>query len=372
MSPDKWLDHHYLNEKFSGKFEHLPRIIKELKLTPVQAKIITIAGTNGKGQTARSLCYYLQQAGRKTGLLTSPHLVTVNERFVFDQQQIEDQELLSAFEDLQAKLSQRVSYFEFLFLVFLWLANKKQLDFLILEVGLGGRLDAVNAIDPDVCVITSISRDHQELLGDRYQQILVEKAGILRRGCPVFTAFQLDYLDRKFAPKVAEMRADWFPLPLKTDKFSTLNAKLAKHIAEQVLGERIKSECPDYARRFAIQRDGALFEGFPSHNLDGLRKLFQLLSATKYNYIVLSFSQRSDEECEQMLRIMLRDYSANQLIYLNRSHLKSLSTEKIKRLKDKFGFHTMDEINRDDLQGNILVTGSNYFLGHFIQYLQRC
>ncbi|MGO3296177.1 MAG: bifunctional tetrahydrofolate synthase/dihydrofolate synthase [Marinobacter sp.] len=175
------------------------------------ARVITIGGTNGKGSTVGTLETLLQAAGRRTGALTSPHLQTYNERIRIDGKDVNDATLISAFEKVEAaRGSVTLTYFEFGTLAaFVALAESGVQDW-ILEVGLGGRLDAVNVIDPDLAIITSVDIDHVAFLGDNREVIGFEKAGILRPGIPAIVA-DMDppssVLQQAAAQKVALVRA---------------------------------------------------------------------------------------------------------------------------------------------------------------------
>lgn len=147
--------------------------------------ILTVAGTNGKGSSNAFAEAMLQAGGYRTGCYTSPHLVRYNERIRIDGRPIDDRALCEAFDAVdRARGEVPLTYFEFGTLAAFWLFARESLDALILEVGLGGRLDAVNLLDPDVALITRIGLDHQGWLGDDVEQIGAEKAGILRAGRP--------------------------------------------------------------------------------------------------------------------------------------------------------------------------------------------
>jgi len=165
-------------------------VAKQLGLLNLrQCPVITVAGTNGKGSCVATLAKISQLAGLRTGVYTSPHFNKVNERFVINGKQVSNQDLCWAFEKVeQARKNVTLTYFEYLTLAALYLFAKAPLDLYILEVGLGGRLDAVNIIDPDLAIITSIGWDHQNFLGDTLAKIAVEKAGIIRPHKPVIFA----------------------------------------------------------------------------------------------------------------------------------------------------------------------------------------
>ena len=148
--------------------------------------VITVAGTNGKGSTCAMLEAILLESGYRTGVYTSPHLVHFEERCRLSGQSASASELAVAFAAVDAaRGAVSLTYFEFSTLAILWLMSRAKLDAVILEVGLGGRLDAVNIVDADCAVITSIDLDHMAILGNDRETIGREKAGIMRAGRPV-------------------------------------------------------------------------------------------------------------------------------------------------------------------------------------------
>jgi dihydrofolate synthase/folylpolyglutamate synthase len=160
------------------------RVRAELSLVP-SFPIVTVAGTNGKGSTCAMLEAILSRAGYRTGCYTSPHLLRYNERVRIAQQEANDDELCKAFEAVEvARISCGVSltYFEFGTLAAVQLFRLAEVEIAILEVGLGGRLDAVNIFNADCAVVTSIDFDHMDYLGDTREKIGLEKAGIFRSG----------------------------------------------------------------------------------------------------------------------------------------------------------------------------------------------
>jgi dihydrofolate synthase/folylpolyglutamate synthase len=147
--------------------------------------VITVGGTNGKGSTCAFLEAILKQSGYRTGLYTSPHLLSYNERVRIDGANCTDDAIVSGLEAVEAvRGSTSLTYFEHGTLGALWQFSGAGLDALILEVGLGGRLDAVNLIDSDVSIVTSVDLDHQDWLGHDRESIGFEKAGIFRPGRP--------------------------------------------------------------------------------------------------------------------------------------------------------------------------------------------
>ena len=174
-------------------------------------KIIHVAGTNGKGSVCAYLDAMLRAEGKSTGLFTSPHLVKMNERIVLNGKQISDEdfcevfeETMQAFRKLQHVGLEHPTFFEFLFAMAMKAYDRAGMEYIVLETGLGGRLDATSSVEPVACVITSIGLDHMEYLGDTVEQIAGEKAGIIRPEVPVFfaqTAPESDSVIEKTAEK---------------------------------------------------------------------------------------------------------------------------------------------------------------------------
>ena len=189
-SLDSWLAHceRLHPHTIDMGLDRVQEVVKRLGLR-FEACVITVAGTNGKGSTCAMLEACLLQAGYRTGVYTSPHLVHFQERCRIHGEAVQPDDLLPHFkkvEDARCQGSEiSLTYFEFTTLAILSLMAEANLDIAILEVGLGGRLDAVNVVNADCAVITSIDLDHTELLGPDRESIGFEKAGIMRSGKPV-------------------------------------------------------------------------------------------------------------------------------------------------------------------------------------------
>lgn len=165
--------------------ERIQRVQQSLDTGRIKSAVVTVAGTNGKGSTVAYLESIYRAGGYKVGCYTSPHLVHFNERIRINGECVDDETLCQAFASVEAaRRGVRLTYFEFTTLAALSILVDAGLDVILLEVGLGGRLDAVNIVDPDVAVVTAIDLDHQAWLGDTRELIGYEKAGIFRGGVP--------------------------------------------------------------------------------------------------------------------------------------------------------------------------------------------
>ncbi len=182
------------------------RIILERLGNPERAaKVVHVAGTNGKGSVSKMIALMLEKKGYKTGLFVSPHLIRINERMTINGSQISDADFTDIFDRVK-KLTdilvkeredfQHPAYFEFLFIMAALYFKEQDCDYVVFETGLGGRLDATNVTSPEVSIITSIGLDHMQYLGDTIEEIAGEKAGIIKPGVPVVYNTGSDVADR--------------------------------------------------------------------------------------------------------------------------------------------------------------------------------
>lgn len=183
-----WLEKSHPTEIELG-LTRVREVAARLQLLAPTAKVITVAGTNGKGSCVTATAALLQAAGCSVGIYTSPHLLHYAERIQINGKPVSDADICLAFEKIAAAADTiSLTYFEYGTLAALEIFQRYHVNFMVLEVGLGGRLDAINIIDADVAVITSIALDHQDWLGDTRELIGYEKAGILRKGKPFVCA----------------------------------------------------------------------------------------------------------------------------------------------------------------------------------------
>jgi dihydrofolate synthase/folylpolyglutamate synthase len=185
---DYWLSYIgsvHLNEIELG-LDRVQAVYSRMNLKRLAKKIIVVAGTNGKGSCVAAMESILLESGYAVASYTSPHIKNFSERIKIFGIEIEEEELCHSFKMVDVARNEiSLSYFEFTTLAALYIFSQKELDFALLEVGLGGRLDAVNIIDADVTLISSIAMDHEDWLGKDLESIAVEKAGILRQGVPL-------------------------------------------------------------------------------------------------------------------------------------------------------------------------------------------
>ena len=375
------------------------------KIHQKKIKVITVAGTNGKGETCYWLANYLKEQSIPYTLWTSPHILSICERFDSDQGLISLSELEERCYALKALLEQtnlKLSYFEFLFWIFLDFSLDRTCEVIILEVGMGGRLDATNLLDCDVAAIVSIGRDHQEFLGQRYDQILKEKYGIVKtsKGQRLVTCLELDYLRNLVEIWTKRDQVVWSDLFSKNRGcfFSQSNQKLALEILSILYPHKnfLYEQQRPYPVPFRARGEERVYKNdhflfYGSHNLDGTRKLIESLcsrSDTRPRDVILSFSKRSQGDISHMLLAWIywqkRNPSAK--IYLtNFNHLKAADTlsffkdqkifNRFPKIKDAFEQNNIQPLSDwknifSNPQGSnsFLVTGSYYFVGAFHNY----
>lgn len=386
----QWLLTHYGKEQFTPGPERMALALMPLKHKFKDSRIVTIAGTNGKGETTLRLSQYLHEHSHCTW--TSPHIERITERFRSEEGEIsldELEALIQACHEYALAHSFKLSYYEFLFFVFCTWASEKSPEFLLLEVGLGGRLDAVNFFDAEVVLLPSVSRDHQEILGNRYDLILKEKLGVLRPGSLLISFLDLFYLRERTRTQAHAIGARLIDLADKSkipgENFSHRNQFLAYAAYLSLTGQAVNYENwnPEensLEHRGEVVAGRALWTLFGSHNVDGMRKLIQFLSSEIYNSsrpsfdaVIVAFSQRPPNDLVVMLKMIKASGFKNVKVTCFK-HPKAASREMMEGLVRKEGLEFVDDIDsyvQGTNSGKVLVTGSYYFLG-YIKSILRC
>ena len=185
------------------------RVLRNCGNPEKDLKIIHVAGTNGKGSTCAYIAQILQSNGYKTGLFTSPHLVDIRERIKINGQMISKSDFEEAYNAVENCRTQELAYFDYMLVIAMYYFKKQNVDYVVMETGLGGRLDATNAIEnPVISVITTISLEHAAILGDTVEKIAAEKAGIIKLGIPVVCSGVVKEAARVIKSRAEEMESD--------------------------------------------------------------------------------------------------------------------------------------------------------------------
>ncbi len=334
-------------------------VIRRLQASGV--KVITVGGTNGKGEVCFNIEKMLNIADKRVGLWTSPHILSIRERFRFLSQNCNYRQLKEAFLEENVQIERfGLSYYEFLFYIFLKQACNANCDYLVLEVGLGGRFDAVNLIDPSVCAITSIGRDHQEILGNSYRKILDEKLGITRSGTQLFTALDLTFLQQCCSDYCKKWSIPWINMTIPGSYFEQ-NLAMASEISSYLLGKKTSLVEGALSKgRF----EKACYKGkkicfVGSHNLAGMRSLVEGNDWSKVDQILLAFSKRDTKEIQSCIKLL--SSLEKEIILTSFDHPKAAQNIK--------GAADWKSLLDDEQKKNILITGSYYFVGEVQKYI---
>lgn len=386
----------YIEEipKFTKKhsLDHTREFLKRLGDPALDRKIIHVAGTNGKGSVCAYIKAILTAEGKKTGFFTSPHLVSVNERIEICGKPVDDDTFFRIFEEVYKIAGEmeeeglgHPSYFEFLFGMGMKAFAASDVEYIILETGLGGRLDATNAVpEPFLTVITSISLDHTDILGDTIEKIAGEKAGIIKKGVPVIfdgsnpaasevirkkareagapcreiskNAFKIREVQRKY---IAFSRTSAYDkdvicrIPI-CGIYQVMNACIALEAAEYLLcGQAaLEGEGPDAERtaRWARALEGVRWPGRmeevrPHLILDGAHNpgaieafvdSVQNLKGREMEKDVVIFSAVSDKKYEQMIAYLCRNLDVKAFIVTKIEEGRAVEAEELFRLFQKY------------------------------------
>ncbi len=319
--------------------ERIRTVWSRLYPQPFPARVITVAGSNGKGSSAAYLESILRAAGYRVGCYTSPHLLRYNERIRINGGEASDREICTAFEQVEAARGEvTLTYFEFGTLTALKLFCDAGLEVVVLEVGLGGRLDAVNIIDADAALITTIDLEHTEWLGETREAIALEKGGILRSGRPAVIGDRdpprslLEYvkeldvpalrIDLDYGYRIKDGAWEWWgrsdvlddlPLPALRGRFQVENAAGVLAVLES-LGERLPVT-PEAIReglararlpgRFQVMETAGTVILDVAHNPQSVRSLSENLRDQPGSGRTLAiFSALADKNIPEMAALM--------------------------------------------------------------------
>lgn len=357
--------------------------------------VIHVAGTNGKGSTCAMLEALCREMGLRTGLYTSPHLIRLNERIQVDRQFIPNEAIVEKIRTLTTVAETLKeedpdlypSFFEFMTAAAFLHFAQKEVDVALIEVGLGGRLDATNVVHPAVTAITSIGLDHTQILGDTVEKIAAEKAGIIKPGIPVFLG-NIDLGPRKVIETIAQERGA--PVYYAADfpardtnlqgSYQADNARLAAGIVSHLYPELVKPEAMDKALN-QIQwkgrwhetrlKDGTHLIIDATHNAEGARGLEENLKNLACSKLTVVVGILGVDRAAVILDILSR-YS-KELIWVVPNQPRASSWEEVSHLWESS--IPVRQLRIDDiffknrcnlgpaLAATVLVTGSLYLLG---------
>ncbi|MCL6571835.1 MAG: bifunctional folylpolyglutamate synthase/dihydrofolate synthase [Bacillus sp. (in: Bacteria)] len=388
-------------------------------------KAVHVGGTNGKGSTLTFLRSILEAGGYTVGTFTSPYIEQFNERISVNGKPINDEELLllanvirPLADELEKTTLEGPTEFEVITAMsFYYFANVKKVDVVIYEVGLGGRYDSTNILDPIATIITNIGLDHTNILGHTYQEIAFEKAGIIKKGIPTFTAVkqpealkviedqseikgsQLDRINQEFSISAHQSRekGEVFSLKIKNQSLAQLeicmigqhqteNATLAVCVAQYLQQQGLFSITEQEIRnglkkaywpgRFEILSGNPLVIIDGAHNEEGITAfVHELQSRYEHRYIHMVFAALKDKKLEQMIAKL--DKTANQITFVSFDFPRAAKAQellKISQSQNKWAVedwksYLAEEIQNIDTNSMLVITGSLYFIAEVKPYL---
>lgn len=396
-----WLFEQAPNYQIDGKKAYKPGLENITKLCDFfgnpqkDLKMVHIGGTNGKGSTSNMLSSILQEAGYKTGLYNSPHLIDFTERIKIDGQNC-DREFVFDFIQKLKKLPAGIqsSFFEFTTVMAFEYFRFRNVDIALIEVGLGGRLDSTNIITPLVSAITNVALDHQDILGETLAEIAREKAGIIKPGIPVISGSNDEKVKRIIEEKAKENASVFIDAAImESDLKSDLKGNYQRHNLKVVLAlinelqksgygisaEQIERGLLNVQKNTNFAGRWMEFSSDPfiicdtAHNHAGLEVVFsQLESIPVHKHIILGFVQ--EKKIDQIMAILPRDAT----YYFTRPNVnRGRDPRDYEDLLKKFKINykifeslqlaylsAKQNIRKDEM---IFVGGSNFIVGEFLE-----
>ena len=397
----EWLFVQMPNYQIDGQKAYKPGLDNIKKLCEFfgnpqdKIKTIHIGGTNGKGSTSNMLASVLQECGYKIGLYNSPHLIDFTERIKVDGENCDKEfvyHFIQKLKNLPGEI--RPSFFEFTTIMAFEYFYQQKVDYAIIEVGLGGRLDSTNIIKPLVSAITNVQLDHQNILGDTIAQIAVEKAGIIKENTPIISGDENDLVKKIIKEKAEKLHSKFLDATLiKTDLRSDLlgnyqekNIRVVLALVNELqkLGLKISEKNietglmnvhknTNFIGRWFQFSDNPLTICDTAHNQAGLEMVFsQLNEIPKFKHIVLGFV--NDKKIDEVLRILPENatyYFVKPSINRGRNPLEYEELLK----KSKINYKIFQDVNSGYLSAKqnvsdgemIFIGGSNFVVGEFLE-----
>lgn len=307
---------------YNGKLQGIQSFATHLGEPHHNFKSIHVAGTNGKGSSSHMLASILQEAGYRVGLYTSPHLKDFRERIKINGEMISEKEVVLFINENKPYIEKNhMSFFEMtVAMAFAHFSNKK-VDIAVIEVGLGGRLDSTNIINPEVCLITNIGMDHTDLLGDTIEKIAYEKAGIIKPYTPVVISEKQVQTTEVFMEVAKGQEAPIIfaeELPLKKyssdlkGAYQDRNIRGVVAVVGTLTGFEIREEHIQKGLNRVVENTGLLgrwqvLQGCPmvimdtAHNSEGLRLVLDQLSQEKFDEVWMVLGFVKEKNLDQIL-----------------------------------------------------------------------
>jgi|TARA_Y100000310_G_scaffold186388_1_gene186536 dihydrofolate synthase/folylpolyglutamate synthase len=369
------------SQKFKLGLKRIKVLLKKLGNPEKKLKCIHVAGTNGKGSVCAMLSSILQDAHYKVGMYTSPHLKKFNERIRINKKLIADKDIVRLYSKVKPNVTDQ-SFFEITTAMAFLYFKEKNVDFAILEVGLGGRLDATNVVKPLISIITNIDYEHTKNLGNTLEKIAYEKAGIIKKNVPVVTAAEgialaaIKKVSNKNNSELVIVNKDKnLKLNNLRGQFQIQNAAIAAKAIEKLNNHKINKKNiinglknAKWPGRFQFINKNTLIEC--AHNPNGFKILIKELKNLKYKKLILVLGFSDDKDI-QKISGMIKPI-ASRIIITKSKNERAAEPELIKKyfkkpiiLKSpKKALNYAKKIaKKEDL---ILVTGSIFLVGELM------
>ena len=371
------------SKAYKPGLDNIRSFVEHLNLNIKDIKLIHIGGTNGKGSTCAYLSSIIQESGYKVGTFTSPHFFDYRERIKVNNNKIEKgfiSKFISTYRDIIEKLE--LTFFELSFGMSLCYYIEKNVDYAVIEVGLGGRLDATNIINPILSVITNISYDHTEILGNTLEKIALEKAGIIKKNTKVIIGERdkstenvfIEIANKKFSEIIFasdyKSKFEYSDIEYFNKNINTV-VQICKNLNDKKINENSIEKGilninvnTDFYGRWTILNDNPKIIFDCAHNESGFIYLSKHLSLLKYDklFFILSFVKGKN------VKKLVSYLPAKSIIYFTSSNMsRSMDHDEI---EESMGENINFDINPSRIYSNILsqaspndlilVTGSNY------------
>lgn len=419
MNYKKSLEYLYSLQKTGIKFglEKILSLLKFLGNPHKKFKSIHIAGTNGKGSTSSFIASILSEMKFKVGLYTSPHLVRFNERIKVDGKEIEDEYLIESINLLRSEIEKiKPTFFEVTTAIAFKYFSDLEVDYAVIETGLGGRLDATNVIIPEVSVITKVDYDHQEYLGNTLEKIASEKGGIIKENIPVVIGRNVEevkktlekiaieknskkvFTDENYSSEILKITLDGLNTRIKsklTDHLYEINSpligdyqieNLKNAIAaieilfpevnlENIVASGIAKMKFPLRGRFQIIKNQPLIILDTAHNSDAIRNFLENLNSLVTSQKLAIFGIMKDKHIDDVIDIIGNSFDR---IYLCQAKIeRSLDVEILSQKFSNFNvqkYNTVIEaiekaLSEASAESIVTIFGSNFIVGEAIEYL---
>ena len=399
-----WLFKQFPSYQNIGKVAYKPdlgniiALCEQLEIATNKIPYIHIAGTNGKGSTSNMLTSILMEAGYKTGTFTSPHILDFRERIVVNNNLITEDEVVDFIKMIKGlNWEIQPSFFEITFALALHHFNKTKCDVCIIETGLGGRLDATNIITPTLSIITNISLDHTDLLGDTIEKIAFEKAGIIKPNIPIligeynpntypifelkaknnnskiYNTWDLVYDENKSVYTYGYLSKNEKTVRVAVSILNSLNFNIEDTSVEQGILNLYKNT-PFKARLQTISEHPKLILDV-AHNVDGIKELIKVIEKIKTGSLHIIYGASKDKNISEILPLFPKDatlyfseFTNNRSLKItditNNVYFNQLFIEKSKNISPILN-KVKSTVNKED---TILITGSFFLISDFFTF----